>query len=103
MRFEIEDNYCIVPDIMCYSLARYKGTDDRGADRYDYISYHSRPEQALDAYIQMQAKRALCEAPAGDLRDMVRILKEETGRLENIVKSAFKEIKDWKENRNDNT
>lgn len=92
MRFEIENNYCILPDDYQYSLVKYKGKDDHGSDRYDYISYHSTPEKALDAYVRMQARKALQEAPEGDLSDMVRILKKETDRLESLVKKAFEAI-----------
>lgn len=89
MRFEIENNYYILPDDYQYTLAKYKGKDERGSDRYDYISYHSTPEKALQAYIRLAQNKALQDAPEGNLSDMVRIMKEQTDRLESIVKTAF--------------
>lgn len=97
MRFLIENNYYILPDECQYTLAKWKGKDDRGADRYDYLSYHSTPERALEAYIRLAQKKAIMDAPEGDLSDLVRIMKEETDRLESIVKSAFKAITEWQE------
>lgn len=97
MRFLIENNYYIIPDECSYTLAKLKGKDGKGSDRYDYLSFHSTPERALEAYIRLAQKKAIMSAPEGDLSDLVRIMKEETDRLESIVKSAFKAITDWQE------
>lgn len=93
MKYEIENGYCIVPDDLQYTLALYKGKDDKGRDRIDYLGFYSTPEAALEGYIRLRSKKALQEGSGGDLRDMVRILLEETNRLESIVKTAFEAIK----------
>ena len=80
-------------DDLQYSLVLYKGKDDKGRERLDYIGFYSTPAAALNGYIQLRAKKALQEGNGGDLRAMANILKAEIDRLENIVKTAFNSLK----------
>ena len=101
-KFNIEDDYYIIVDEYSYNLARLKGVNEKGKQAWDTISYHGRPEQALDNYIQYKIREKFLaneKADVGSLKDMVQMMAEENMRMRTVLKEAFDAISCWKEGR----
>lgn len=92
MKYQIEGDYYIIVEPCDYAVAKYKGKDKNGKEIWDFMTYHAKPEEALQSYCRSRVHDRLYEANAGTLTDMVKIMSDECKRLSDVVKTAFKAI-----------